>query len=472
MDFAERITMERRKRLWEFRFWECAGLTALFVCSVAKAAETKQDPPFAKQQDQFSKEQTRAILKYWKAPDRYIAEVPTDWLKTGLWQVRLTVEGSKWLWNYNKARGLGKFGTNPIASIAKVKPEDAAEWEAWIDAKVAWDRSLALEEAIRLNLTVIPNYRGPFVPLIAEPVEPPNGLIDLVGNPPTFAEVVVPLQHTIRFEDGAEIRYQDNPRMPVRYAYYRFEKGVMSGGVKVRTLPDRTLDKLFREAGVDDSDRNIMAAVSLLEGGFDSVNTYDTGFVSVGLIQFASLKDGAGSLGRLMKRLKASAPDDFAEYFSKFGIEVSEDAKLAVLDIETGVELVGAEANSKIIEDKRLTAVFQHAGLRSEAFQMEQIRSAYADYYPGNDGVELTLGGRQLKMKVSDFIRSEAGMATLMDRKVNTGTLDPLAFVLITLAQEKGISSVNEFARIEREIIVRMIFRRDFLADKSLTQPK
>jgi hypothetical protein len=420
----------------------------------------------------FSAEQTKAILKYWRAPNRYIAEVPTDWLKSGLWQVRLAVEGSKWLWNYNKARGLGKFGTNPLTPIAPFKPEDGARWEAWIDAKVGWDRAIALEDANRLNQTVIPGFVVPKSIETTDPGEPPTGLTELVGNPPSFAEIVVPLQHTIRYEDGSEIRYQDNAKMPVRYAYYRFEKGVMSGGVKVRTMPEKTLDKLFREAGVNDSDRNIMAAVSLLEGGFDSVNTYDTGFVSVGLIQFASLKDGGGSLGRLMKRMKSRSPEEFANCFSEFGIEVTEDSKLTVLDLDTGAELVGADANARIMEDKRLISAFQHAGLKSDAFQMEQIRSAYADYYPGSDFVEITLGGRQLKMKVGDFVRSEAGMATLMDRKVNTGTLDPLSFVLITLAQEKGIFSVNEFAQIEREIIVRMKFRRDFLSDKSLTQPK
>ncbi len=447
-------------------------MTVLFICSFATASEPNQETPLIEKQDHFSTEHTKAIRKYWSTPNRYVSEVPTDWLRTGLWQVRLTVEGSKWLWNYNKARGLGKFGTNPLTPIVKIKPEDATEWEAWIDAKVAWDRIAALEEASRLNQTVIPGFVVPKVNETTDPGEPPAGLLELVSNPPVFAEVVVPLQHTIRFEDGSEVRYQDNPKMPVRYAYYRFERGVMSGGVKVRTMPEWTLDKLFREAGVNDSDRNVMAAVSLLEGGFDSVNTYDTGFVSVGLIQFASLKEGGGSLGRLLKRMKTRSPEDFARFFTIFGIEVSDDSKLVALDHATGADLTGADANAKIIEDKRLIAVFQHAGLRSDSFQMEQIRSAYADYYPGNDVIEITLSGRQLRMKVSDFIRSEAGMATLMDRKVNTGTLDPLSFVLITLAQEKWVSSVNEFAKIEREIIVRMKFRRDFLADKNLTQPK
>ena len=109
-----------------------------------------------------------------------------------------------------------------------------------------------------------------------------------------------------------------------------------------------------------------MRAVSILEGGFDSVNTYDTGYVSVGFIQFASLKEGGGSLGAVLKNFKAADPLAFASDFHRFGVDVDETGHLVVVDPTSGAVATGAEANARIIEDKRLIAVFGRAGARAK----------------------------------------------------------------------------------------------------------
>jgi hypothetical protein len=41
------------------------------------------------------------------------------------------------------------------------------------------------------------------------------------------------------------------------------------------------LNRIFAASGLTPVEARVMRAVSLLEGGFDSINTYDTGF-SVG----------------------------------------------------------------------------------------------------------------------------------------------------------------------------------------------
>jgi hypothetical protein len=74
-------------------------------------------------------------------------------------------------------------------------------------------------------------------------------------------------------------------------------------------------------------------------------------------------------------------------------------------------------------------------------------------------------------VKVGDFIKTEAGMATLMDRKVNTGKLDPLAFVLNKIVAESGISKPEELGEYEWEIVSQMKYRRDYYAETALTQP-
>ena len=412
----------------------------------------------------FTDAERDKVVAFWNDPDRYKVSAPPLASENGPFQVRLTVEGSQWLWSYDRARGAGKF-QEPTAPHP-----DQKIWDAWIEWKIAWDRARASQQAADANARALAKETLPFEVLEA-PKLIPASLLSLVGNPPSFAEVVAPLEHSIRFDEKMTIVYQDNPLSRPRYSYYRFSQGVMSFGTRVRDLPEDSVQKLFAEAGVNGSERKVMAAVSLLEGGFDSVNTYDTGFVSVGLIQFACLKDGAGSLGQVLRREKQDDKDAYEEDFRRFGIDVTDAGALCVIDPSTGAELTAAQAALKIIDDKRLIAVFQRAGKLSKAFRMAQIRVAKAAYYPGDDVVTIQVGGKTLSGPVSTFIKSEAGMATLMDRKVNTGTLEPLPTVLALIAGENRIENFEDLAKYERDIVSAMKFRKDYLGDPTLTQP-
>lgn len=409
-----------------------------------------------------------AVQNYWKAPGRYEVLPSLEATKGTLWVVRLTAEGSQWLWNYNKARGLGK--TAPSKDAPPQTPEQEA-WERWINAKVAFDRWQAGKTAATENAAIGQNGRIE----VANPGDPgpaPDSLVKLVGSvPPPFASAVQPQRHHITFADGYTITYQDNPPMRDRYAYYRFPEGVMQAGKRVREMSPEELDALFADAGVKPSERKVMAAVSLLEGGFESVNTYDTGFVSVGFIQFACLKDGAGSLGRLLLRYKTDAPQLFQTDFRDIGLDVSADGKLEALDLDSGEMKTGAQAAAQIIKDKRLIAAFQRSGVKSKAFRVAQIREAKASYFPGEDAIAISVGGRTVSGKVSDFIKSEAGLATLMDRKVNTGKLDPLLLFAAVVGGELQIQSLVELAPYEREIVWAIQYRKNYLDDASLTQP-
>jgi hypothetical protein len=72
---------------------------------------------------------------------------------------------------------------------------------------------------------------------------------------------------------------------------------------------------------------------------------------------------------------------------------------------------------------------------------------------------------------VKDVVKSEAGLATLMDRKVNTGTLNPFTLVLLSIATRTGADSPEDLAEHELEIVGAMRYRRDYLGDESLSQP-
>lgn len=442
------------------------GMALVTIAVGAMSVRVQQPPPRL-----FSDEEVRNVMSYWAEPGRYRVEAPPGVIKTGPLQVRLSPAASQWLWNYNKARGIGK--TPPTETPPPLTP-DEKEWEKWIDAKVAHDRWEAAKRCSELN-SAITGKRVVFDEIQnPEPAHPgpiPASLFALAGDPPPFATTVVPLSHVVRFDEKTRMTNQDNTPMRPRYAYYRFPQGVMHSGKRIRERPKKELDSLFGDADVTKSEQKVLAAVSMLEGGFESVNTYDTGFVSVGFIQFACLKDGAGSLGQVLRRYKNSSPKEFQKDFRAFGLDVTEEGSLVAIDPATGAELKGADAAKKIIDDKRLIAVFQRAGERSRDFRVAQIAVAKALYYPGSDEVKITVGGRELTGKVSDFVNSEAALATLLDRKVNTGKLEPLADVLSYCAEQCAAKSLKDLSKYERDIAAMLKYRKDYLADDSLTQP-
>lgn len=169
---------------------------------------------------------------------------------------------------------------------------------------------------------------------------------------------------------------------------------------------------------------------------------------------------------------KRQRPTDFERDFRVFGIDVDDKSTLVVVDPSTGAEVRGPDANRAIINDKRLIAVFQRAGQKSTAFRLAQIEVTKQRYYPANMEFTTTVGGREIKGKVSDVIKSEAGMATLLDRSVNTGSIKLLNEELGKLMTEHNLTSPEQIAPYEAELIKRLKWRHDFLEDASLAQPR
>lgn len=323
----------------------------------------------------------------------------------------------------------------------------------------------------------------PTVPLVAtvplsaqRPLPPfpgpiPAALLAAVGNPPAFAAAVAPLRYRVKFESGETFTY--NSYLPFKnYPSFRFAQGVASEGTNLTKLPPDELDRIFAAGNMTPFEGRVMRGVSLLEGGFDSINTYDTGYLSVGFIQFATLGDGAGSLGSVLQYEKRNVPQEFARDFHAYGVDVNEAGAIVVVDPATGAELAAGEAVLKVIDDKRLTAVFHLAGTRSTAFRSAQIYTAKAQYYPADLPVSVTLNGQTLTGKVSDVIRSEAGMATLFDRKVNTGNIRPMNEVLAQVMAAHNLTKLEDLLPYEREVVAKMTYRHDFLKDTTLAQPQ
>lgn len=394
----------------------------------------------------FSDADRTSVVAFWNAPGRAQVRLAPA-------RVALTPEASVWRFGFNRA------------SRTTPPPADLALWKMWVSVKFARDRWEA-GQAVGAPDT------GPAPPA---PGVIPASLLSACGDPPLLAAPVVPWQWTINLESGGEpLTYTDHVAVSPTSPYFRSEAGVMSGGVPLRLVPPADMDALFTAAGLTPFERHVMQGVSPLEGGFDAVNTYDTGYVSVGFIQFITGREGRGSLASVLAQEKAAHPEDFARDFHRRGIDVAGDGGYVVVDPATGAELTGADAVSRTVADPRLVAVFQDAGRRSVAFRAAQVVVAKRAYYPADDALTVTLpDGSLLRGKVSDAIRSEAGMATLFDRKVNTGTVTPaLPAAVSKVLAEHGVKTWEALAPFEREVVSAVTYRADFLNDPRLTQPR
>ena len=429
----------------------------------------------------FTAEERARLVTFWNSPGRWQVGLPPEAAQHGPWQVRLTPDGSAWLLKYQIAAG--SAAAPPTQEATSAAPTDV--WKSWVQAKIDHDRRQAQQVADAANAAVKPAVGpDPVKPEImkkqaavgsaappAAPIPIPADLLAAAGNPPSFAEAVAPLLTTVTFDDGEALTYPSHIALPKAFAYYRFPQGTVAYGPGLKDLPAADVDALFKVAGLTPSEQRIALAVSKLEGGFESVNTYDTGYVSVGFIQFITLDDGKHSLSEVLQREKAEHPDDFARDFHAFGLDVSVEGVFTVVDPTTGAELAGAEAVRKTVDDKRLTAIFQRAGRHSMAFRAAQIEVAKAHYWPTEDAFTITVNGRTLTGKVSDVIGSEAGIATLFDRKVNRGSIAPFASVLTQVMTAHNLTQLKDSVAYEKEIVAALKYRTDYLQDKTLSQP-
>ncbi|MCW3094471.1 MAG: hypothetical protein JWL77_89 [Chthonomonadaceae bacterium] len=450
----------------------------------------------------FTADERANIVKFWNAPGRRRVGPLPDTAQRGPWQVRLTPEGSTWLLKYQIAAGSAAAPPTQEATAA-VAPTDV--WKSWVRAKIDYDRWQAQQTADAANAALKPavDPAKPADPALqakpADPVAPakaadpakqtdpphqdgsavappapgpiPADLLAATGNPPAFASAVAPLLTTVTFDDGETLNYPSHIALPKSFAYYRFPQGTVAYGPRLTDLPQADVDALFKVAGMTPSEQRIAFAVSKLEGGFESVNTYDTGYVSVGFIQFITHEDGKHSLAEVLLREKTEHADDFAHDFHAFGLDVTPDGVFTAVDPATGAELAGAEAVRKTVDDKRLVAVFQRAGRHSMAFRAAQIEVAKAHYWPTEDTFTITVNGQMVTGKVSDVISSEAGIATLFDRKVNRGSIKPFEEVLAKVMTAHNVTQLKDVVPYEKEIVAALKYRTDYLQDPTLSQP-
>jgi hypothetical protein len=407
----------------------------------------------------FSQGDSDRLVAFWNSEGRLTS---TDVNQEAPYQVVMSAAGSAWLHQMYKKRDPGQ-AILPT-ELPKARNPRHRDWDAAIDQQYDRDKAWAVSVAAWINNGL--SEAGSPGPVDRPVVALPPDLIALAEAPPPFFVVIRKQRYSVSF-DGFVASYEEGVDVPRKYPYFRSPLGVVSASSAPASYE---LSDLCRRAGLPDVLARPLQAVAKMEGGFDTINTYDTGGVSLGLIQFASLMDGRGSLASLLGDYKNRHPLEFESNFRKYGVDVDYSGRLTVIDPRTGFENSGSDAVRVIVADKRLTAVFQRAGRLSSAFRTGQIRVLGQRFNPLGLSIPVTLGGSTVSVPVRSFVRSEAGVATLMDRLVNRGSIEPLPSVVSSLAAEYGVTTVSGLVGLERLIVERMSYRHNFLAS-SLGQP-
>lgn len=408
----------------------------------------------------FSHAEAGRIVTFWNAPGR---QTSGDLEPTAPFKVMFSPQASGWLHEMYTKRDPGQRLIPTKLPVPRTQRDK--DWDTWIDQQHGQDYAWATALAAWMNQGLADSAID--APVSRTELPTPADLQAIVGTPPPFFIVHRAQKIVVNFDDYVA-SYDEGVDVPRKYPFLRSVTGTVSSSSAPGT---GTLNMLFQQAHLPSILQKPVSAVASLEGGFESINTYDTGGVSLGIIQFASLSTGRGSLARLLQAFKNRAPGEFLTNFRQYGVDVAADGRLSVIDPRTGFETSGRDAVRSIIEDKRLTAVFQRAANKSRTFQSEQLRLLAQSYNPLNLSVPVTLGGRATVVSLKQIIRSEAGIATLMDRLVNRGNLDPISSVISAVAAERGITTAIGLIDVEKEIIDRMTYRHDFLAVLSLSQP-
>lgn len=408
----------------------------------------------------FSPAEADRVVAFWNAPGR---QTTSDLEPSAPFKVMFSPQASAWLHEMYTKRDPGQRLIP--TKLPTPRTQRDKDWDSWIDQQHGQDYAWATALAAWMNQGLAQSTSD--APVSRTELPTPADLQATAGTPPPFFIVHRAQKIVVSFDDYVA-SYDEGVDVPRKYPFLRSAIGTVSSSSAPGT---GTLNMLFQQAKLPAVLQKPVSAVASLEGGFESINTYDTGGVSLGIIQFASLSTGRGSLARLLQEFKNRAPGEFFTHFRQFGVDVAADGRLSVVDPRTGFEQSGRDAVRSIIEDKRLTAVFQRAANKSRTFQSEQLRLLAQSYNPLNLSVPVTLGGRATVVSLKQIIRSEAGIATLMDRLVNRGNLDPISSVISAVASEYGITNTAGLIDVEKEIVDRMTYRHDFLAMLSLSQP-
>ena len=198
--------------------------------------------------------------------------------------------------------------------------------------------------------------------------------------------------------------------------FRKFRQGLFTVGSKkpLVFLASHT-DKL-RTLKLTQPEINVMTAMAENEGNLDAINTWDSAFLSFGMLQWAvGQRSARGELPGLLARIKAEDSDLFERYFGSHGLDLAEVTPGLVSGYFTlgGVTLKTETAKAQL-RQAPWAFYFWLAG-QDPAVQAMEFKHAIdrLDQFYSTERYKV---GEYL---VSDLVTSEYGVALLLDNHIN-----------------------------------------------------
>ncbi|HEY4244777.1 MAG TPA: DUF4157 domain-containing protein [Kofleriaceae bacterium] len=219
--------------------------------------------------------------------------------------------------------------------------------------------------------------------------------------------------HDYAFADGEHVKVRDHV---VSYATS------VSFGVDSEGAPDhKQVTDVMATAGLSSSRQKILAGISALEGGFDTVNTYDRAKVTWGFVQWTG--GSHSDLTSTLTIIKQKQPDAFAKAFQAYGIDVV-DNELSITVPGSKDTITGEDAANAIMGNPKLAAVLAHAGRNTDIQKGEVQAAAQLEIDEAmNMRVPIDLGkGKKKVVTASTLMTSEYGIGFLANTYVHSGS--------------------------------------------------
>lgn len=265
---------------------------------------------------------------------------------------------------------------------------------------------------------------------------------------------------TVVFHDSVKSAFSDPS----------YTKGVSYVGNQIHKIPA----SYYQSLGVSPKLARILEFVSTHEGNFDSINSYDKAIFSWGFVQFAG---GGRTFHTLLALMKYRNPDLFFDAFQRFGIDVeysyaNERFDPATTRITTIVPsantiLRGVDAEKHIRDNKLLHGVFIRAGHDPDIAKLQVMMATYEFINPVlRRQITVPIAGVPTKVFIADIIRSDAGLAALIDMAINKGVGGACETLFSPVIAEVGrqqglLDNLEEVRQISDKAILDLIIQRN-----------
>jgi len=235
-----------------------------------------------------------------------------------------------------------------------------------------------------------------------------------------------------------------------------FPEGLMYAGQSRMELSLSTI----QEVGLTPMQAAALQFVSVHEGSFDAINSYDKAIFSYGFIQFTGAAAVGSSLNRLLASMEANAPSAFRNVFGRVGIDtegIGKNATVTVLDDDANRRR-GDDAWLYIQRNIPLYGAFIQAGFEPSLVR-EQLRMANDLYVQPalNFKLDVTLGGIRLTVpRIGDILTSEGAMTLLIALAINKGTGGMGQIVgpaLSDVAGRQRLQTANALRQIDQRLV-------------------